>query len=126
MCFADANVVLRYILNDHHELSQKAAEILEHNDVILSTEVVCEIVYVLQKVYHVPREQILEKLCDLADEELISVEKPDVLKQALMIYSVKNIDIVDAFLCAYHTEEHREIFTFDDKLNKCLRSADKA
>ncbi len=47
MLFVDANVVLRYILDDHPELSVRAADILEQYEVFLPTEVVCEVVYVL-------------------------------------------------------------------------------
>ncbi len=120
MYLVDANIVLRYVLNDHAELSSRAAEILEHHEVTLPIEVVCEIVYVLQKVYQVAREQIQMKLCDLVEEGLVSVEKPDVLKQALSIYCTKNLDIVDAFLWAYHVVEQQQVFTFDDQLLKCL------
>ena len=122
MCLADANIVLRYVLNDHPELSSQPSDILEYNDVVLPIEVVCEVVYVLQKVYSVTRKEIMMKLCDLLDNYLIAVEKPDILKQALSIYCTKNIDIVDALLCAYHRVEQRKIFTFDNKLQKCLDS----
>jgi len=121
MCLVDANIVLRYVLNDHPELSLKAAEILEHHEAVMPVEVMCEVVYVLQKVYHVAREQIRIKLSDLIDENLIAVEKPDVLKQALSIYCLKNLDIVDALLWAYHTFEGQEVFTFDNKLRNCLK-----
>lgn len=50
MQIADANIVLRYVLNDHPELSMCAAEILEYQDVVVPVEVICEVVYVLQKV----------------------------------------------------------------------------
>jgi predicted nucleic-acid-binding protein len=83
MQFADANIVLRYVLNDHPELSKRAAEILEHQDIVLLSEVICEVVYVLQKVYRVAREQIQIKLSEMISEGLITVEKPDVLKYAL-------------------------------------------
>jgi hypothetical protein len=42
-----ANIILRYILNDHEELSEKAAEILENNEVTLKIEVAREVTYVL-------------------------------------------------------------------------------
>ena len=50
MSIVDANVVLRYLLDDHPDLSAKAADILEQNTVTLPIEVACEVVYVLQKV----------------------------------------------------------------------------
>lgn len=49
MSIVDANIVLRYLLDDHAELSEKAAAILERQTVTLPIEVACEVVYVLQK-----------------------------------------------------------------------------
>ena len=45
MKIVDANIVLRYLLNDSDNLSEKAAEILENNMVFLPNEVIAEIVY---------------------------------------------------------------------------------
>lgn len=58
MSIVDANIVLRYLLDDHAELSPKAAEILEQQLMTLPVEVGCEVVYVLQKVYTVERKDI--------------------------------------------------------------------
>lgn len=58
MSLIDANVVLRYLLDDHAELSAKAAEIIEQQTVTMTMEVACEVVYVLQKVYAVKRKDI--------------------------------------------------------------------
>ena len=43
-----------------------------------------------------------------------------IMIQALEIFSHKNLDFVDAILCARSTEY--EIKTFDKKLNKCIKS----
>ncbi len=122
MLLVDANIVLRYILNDHPELSERAAELLEQNEAFLPTEVVCEVVYVLQKVYSVPRKQIQARLCALLDEHLIAAEKTEVLQQALAVYCTKNLDIVDALLWAYHNVDHYQVVTFDEKLSKLLET----
>jgi len=53
MVIVDANIVLRYLLDDHPVLSPKAADILEQHSVTLPIEAACEVVYVLQKVYKV-------------------------------------------------------------------------
>jgi hypothetical protein len=50
----DANIVLRYLLNDHETLSKKSAKILENKSVHFPFEVCAEVVYVLEKVYNVP------------------------------------------------------------------------
>jgi predicted nucleic-acid-binding protein len=122
MLLVDANIVLRYILNDHPELSERAAEVLEQNEAFLPAEVVCEVVYVLQKVYSVPRKQIQARLCALLDEHLITVERTEVLRQALVVYCTKNLDIVDALLWAYHNVDHYQVVTFDAQLSKLLET----
>jgi predicted nucleic-acid-binding protein len=120
MPLVDANIVLRYVLNDHPQLSQQAADMLEQQTVIVPVEVVCEVVYVLQKVYHISREEIHRKLSDLLAESLISVEKPAIVQHALQTYSTSSLDIVDAFLSAYHVVEQQQVLTFDEKLQKYL------
>jgi len=60
MTFLDTNIVLRYLLNDSAELSTKATQIIDNDNVsyFLCYGVCAEIVYVLQKVYSVEREII--------------------------------------------------------------------
>ncbi len=53
MKIVDANIILRYLLDDHEMLSEEAAAIIENNKVLLPNEVIAEIVYVLEKVYEV-------------------------------------------------------------------------
>ena len=123
MSLVDANVVLRYLLDDHAELSAKAAEIIEQQTVILPMEVACEVVYVLQKVYAVERQEIQRQLRALLGEGLVNMEKPAVFLKGLQCYSASGLDFIDALLWAYHVVEKEAVFTFDDKLNKYLQRA---
>ncbi len=125
MAIVDANIVLRYVLNDHEELSRKAADILEHQSVMLPIEAACEVVYVLQKVYGVNREEIRQKLSELVNERLLTVEKTEIFLKALACYHTTTLDFVDALLWAYHVVEHQEIFTFDGKLQKHIQRTSK-
>lgn len=121
MSIVDANIILRYLLDDHDELSPKAAEILEQQTVTLPIEVACEVVYVLQKVYAVERAEIHQQLGNLLTEKLIGMEKPTVFLQALECYGTSTFDFVDCLLWAYHTVGQQEVFTFDDKLRKHIQ-----
>jgi predicted nucleic-acid-binding protein len=123
MSVVDANVILRYVLDDHAELSPKAAEILEQQTVTLPMEVACEVVYVLQKVYEVEREEIRQQLGNLLTENLIEMDKLAVFLKALECYSTSTFDFVDCLLWAYHTVEQQEVFTFDNKLHKFIQRA---
>lgn len=125
MSMVDANIVLRYLLDDHAELSAKAADILEQEKVVLPIEAACEVVYVLQKVYAVAREEIRQLLTDLLTEALVAMEKPEVFIKALEYYGSSTLDFVDTLLCAYHTVEGQKVFTFDNKLNQFIQRADR-
>lgn len=125
MGLVDANVVLRYLLDDHAELSPKAADIIERHSVTLPVEVGCEVVYVLQKVYAVERKEIQQQLGDLLNEELVTMDKPAVFLKALECFGDSTLDFVDTLLWAYQTLEQQEIFTFDSKLLKQLQSTAK-
>lgn len=126
MSLVDANVVLRYLLDDHAELSAEAAAILEQQTVILPIEAACEVVYVLQKVYAVNRAEIRQLLTGLLNEALVTMDKPEIFLKALEYYSASTLDFVDTLLCAYHTVEQQEIFTFDNKLNQFIQRADQS
>jgi predicted nucleic-acid-binding protein len=125
MGLVDANVVLRYLLDDHAELSPKAADIIERHSVTLPMEVGCEVVYVLQKVYAVERKEIQQQLGDLLNEKLVNMDKPAVFLKALECFGDSTLDFVDTLLWAYQTLEQQEIFTFDSKLLKQLQSTAK-
>ncbi len=127
MSVVDANVILRYILDDHAELSPKAAEILEQQQTVtLTLEVACEVVYVLQKVYAVDRKEIQWQLSNLLHEELVAMEKASVFLAALDYYSTSKLDFVDTLLWAYHAIEQQEVYTFDSKLAKLIQPANQA
>ena len=121
MAIADANIILRYILDDHEELSAKAAEIIENNTITLPIEVACEIVFVLQKVYRVERDKIQGVLSELITKGLVSLEKPELLLKALDCYGETKFDFVDCLPWSYHEVEQESIFTFDRKLEKYIQ-----
>jgi predicted nucleic-acid-binding protein len=120
MSIVDANIVLRYLLDDHDELSEKAAAILENQTVSLPIEAACEVVYVLQKVYSVNRQEIRRLLTGLLSESLVSMEKPEIFIKALEFYGNCSLDFVDTLLCAYHVVDGRQVFSFDNKLNQFI------
>ena len=71
MKIVDANIILRYLLNDTEELAQKATDIIENNKVLVPNEIIAEIVYVLEKVYKVNNEELSKTLIELFQYENI-------------------------------------------------------
>lgn len=122
MKIVDANIVLRYLLNDTEDLSEKATELLENNEVLVPNEVIAEIVYVLEKVYKIENGEISNALMELFEYGNIQVSDIEIVNEALRAYSERKLDFVDLLLYAYHKIRKHEIYTFDQKLNNLLKS----
>lgn len=120
MIIVDTNVILRYLLQDNEELSSKAIEIIDNNEIFIPTEVIVEVSYVLKKVYNVEKDKIFETIKLLLDMQNIKFKNKKTIEVAFKIYSEKNLDIVDCILYAYNKVEKFEIKSFDKKLCKTL------
>ena len=115
----DANYIIRYFVNDNEEMAKIAEESLMNEQVFISHEVLAEVIYVLSGIYAIPKKEISLKLIDLLSQE--NVHSLDtVAVEALSIFVDKNIDFVDAILCAYSKKD--EVRTFDKKLLKCIKN----
>ncbi len=123
MNLVDANIILRYLLDDGGESSEKSALIIENDTIFITGEVIAEVVYVLEKVYKAERKDISKSLCSLVENFNINTFDSQVTNLALKTYAAKNIDIVDALLFAYSKVKKYKVFTFDKKLLKLLQAA---
>lgn len=113
----DANVVLRYLLGDHPQMSEKARQVIEEGAFTLP-EVIAEVVYVLKGVYDIDRVEIGRTIIDFLDE--VAVENQETVCEALSLFSETSLDFVDCILIARHRILDEEIVSFDKKLNKML------
>ena len=118
----DTNVLLRYILADHSQLSQKAKIFMDkifHGDLkaIIHDGVLVECVYVLLKVYEVPREKISNVLINLLEYIGIVDKNKSIYISALKKFSNNNIDIVDNILAAFSNDEY-VVASFDKDFEK--------
>ena len=120
MITLDANVVLRYLLEDSEMFIDKAINIIENNNVFIRNEVLAEIVYVLNKTYQVPKTEVKGTLQKLLINPNVNMNDKEVINQALNFFDEKNIDFVDSILCASNKLRNENIASFDKKLNKCM------
>ncbi len=112
MKIVDANIVLRYLLDDVEDLSERAAELLEKHEVFVPNEVIAEIVYVLEKVYRVENKEISDALMELFNYDNIQVYDHQIVGEALRVYSERKLDFVDTLLYAYHKNKKRRDLYF--------------
>lgn len=121
MQLIDANVILRFILNDNNQMAQRAAEVIA-SGAYTKPEVIAEVVYVLKSVYSAPKEQIQSVIRGLSD--IIQIENSNCVVCAADLFASTSLDFVDCLLVAYHSLNDETIFTFDKKLNKYLNDED--
>lgn len=118
MVILDANVILRYLLNDNEEMASEAEKVIKSHTALVTIEVVAEVIYVLKRVYSVDREEIKESVLGFLFE--VQVEEREVLAFGIETYAEQNLDFVDCILYAYKCVKKYDILTFDKKLKKLL------
>ncbi|GHT59457.1 hypothetical protein FACS1894109_15410 [Spirochaetia bacterium] len=116
----DANIILRYVMNDHEELSPKAKDIIDNNIVEVPIEVLCEVVFVLQGYYEVKRNEIHAKLTEFFEKTNSILPHRDAILKALEYFGKTSLDFVDCILAGYYELEQTSIDTFDGKLQKLI------
>ena len=123
MAFVDTNILLRWLLGDHKELSPKAEEIIntaKPGSLIITDIVVAEIVYVLRSTGR-DRAQIAEALLLIGRTKALKYENNDLVMGIVEIMSQVSLDFADYYLLTRASRENTELATFDNKVLKLAR-----
>lgn len=120
MNIVDANIILRYLLQDAVQFLDQARDKIENHNIFIPNEVIAEVVYVLEKVYKVERPHILDSIQNLLTYKNIKTHDKNIIVEALRKHSEIKIDFVDALLFSYSKVGGHTVFTFDKKLNQLL------
>ena len=113
----DANVIVQYLVEEDEAQFVVASEIIENKKCFVTVQILCEVVYILEKRYNVSREDIYISLVGLS--RIVDYESGDIYMAALSAYVDKpKLDISDCLLYAYNLLYGIPVFTFDKKLNK--------
>jgi predicted nucleic-acid-binding protein len=120
MLCIDANIILRYILEDHAELSLKAKNFISDNAVETPIEVLCEVVFVLTRVYGIARKDIADTLLDFYENTNCILPHREAVIKGIEYFGNQNLDFVDCILAGYYEAEDIAVKTFDKKLEKLL------
>lgn len=128
--FADANIFLRFILKDNEVLAKKSRNYFTQAKarkiiILVLSEIVLEIEYVLRKVYSIPRKEIASQLSDLINASYFKIDERSIYDQAMRIYQDTTVDLVDIFLLLKAKEKNAQVLSYDkdfDKLDKMLKT----
>jgi predicted nucleic-acid-binding protein len=122
----DTNVILRYLLDDHKTHSPKAKAFMLQvsrgkKKVEIPAIVIAECIYVLEKFYEVPRNEVVESISGiLSFTGIVNTDRSEIL-EALLKFKKSNTDIVDCILAAYSSSD-KVVVSFDKDLTRILKS----
>lgn len=116
----DTSVFIRLFTADDEDKFKKAKELVEEAikgkiEVFVPFIVAAEIVWVLEKIYKVSREEILEVMKSLINTPGVNVELSEVVSYALELSRERNIKFADAVISSWTLyKEMDELITFDE------------
>ncbi|MBW1674497.1 MAG: PIN domain-containing protein [Deltaproteobacteria bacterium] len=101
MRFLDTNIFIRFLTDDVPEKVDACEEIfkkaVEKQETLFTTElVIAEIVWVLESFYKLPKNEIQDKVEKILNTPNLICPHKDLILNALILYSEKNIDYIDA------------------------------
>ena len=110
--FIDANIVLRFLLNDVG--ATKVERLLRKEDSLYLADIVlAEIVWTLNVYYKKDKKEFISQLKDFLLQDSIKADKK-LLLATLEIYEKEKIDYIDAYLVALMKKrKERNLYSFD-------------
>ena len=118
----DTNVIIRFLVGDHPEHLSIATEIFQNieegsYEVEILESVMMEVLFVLTKFYKLPKKEVIEDLKKIIALRGVVGEKV-LLIETLNIVETKNIDFVDALICAKSRLHGYWKLSFDKDVNR--------
>ena len=119
MIFLDANIILRFILDDDPTLSPKAKSIFESisrskSKIFISQMAAFEVTFTLERTYKLPKSDVRQEFLKIIKVENIILDKREILEKALFFYEDKNISFADAYQAALMFKKKvKKIYSFD-------------
>lgn len=116
MTSLDTNVVLRFLLDDVPEQTEKAAKIIGKDKVYLTDVIIVEVVYVLEKVIGLSRQNITKLVTGFLGFANV-VHNPYFLLNTINLYEHhSSLSIVDCYAAAEAEAYNNKLVTFDKRL----------
>ena len=101
MRFLDTNIFIRFLTDDVPAKADACEKIfkkaVEKEETLFTTDlVIAEIVWVLESFYELPKKEVQDKVEKILNTPNLICPHKDLILSALVLYSEKNIDYIDA------------------------------
>jgi len=117
----DTSVILRFLTGDSTEKKEKFKKLIKDTTsgkgtLLVPLIVIIEMVYVLEKIYGIKKEEVRVKVESLLSLPSVEIESEDVVLESLCIYAEENLKFGDAMVLAKSTISGiKPVYTFDKK-----------
>ena len=120
----DTNVIIRFLVGDHEEHLAKSISIFTDIEkaklqVEILDGVLMEVYFVLTKFYKLPKNDVINDLKTILNLNGVINTNKTILFETLNIIDNKNIDFVDALICAKSKLQGFGKLSFDSDVEKC-------
>jgi predicted nucleic acid-binding protein len=118
--FIDTNIFLRYLTRDDPAKYEKCRELFKKTivgktSIATSGIVIAELIWTLSSYYKVPKADVVEKVSIIVSTENLYIPDKDIIMDALLFYSMKNIDYIDAYNAVFMKYNGLdEIYSYDE------------
>ena len=120
----DTNVIIRFLIGDNEKFLKKSIEYfkdieISKIEVEILESVLMEAFFVLTKFYKLPKKDVILDLKTILALNGVVNNNKTILYEALSIIENKNIDFVDALICAKSKLQGYGKLSFDSDVKKC-------
>lgn len=117
----DTNVLVRFLVQDDSKQVKKVNQLFQNTEaekqqLYISLLVILELVWVLESVYEVSRQDLLDAINELLSMPLFQFEKQSIVRTFINASKNNNVDLSDLLIgVAGLAEECETTLTFDKK-----------
>ena len=120
----DTNVIIRFLVGDNKDFLDKSKQYFEDIEssklqVEILEGVLMEAFFVLTKFYKLSKKEVVKDLKTILALDGVINSNKTILHETLTMVETKNIDFVDALICAKSELQGYGKISFDEDVKKC-------
>ena len=119
----DANIIIRFLLNDHPKLSQLAISLFSKAQkklikIYLDEVILAEVIWTLSSFYKIKKADLIDNIEKFISQDWIVNTKKKSMLKALYLYKSANLDYIDCWIFVVSQALKFKLETFDKNLRR--------
>jgi predicted nucleic acid-binding protein len=117
MQLPDANIYLRFLLDDHPTQALLAKKIINKQVIYTDPTIIAEVIWALTSFYKLDKAKFIPPLLAIIDQKNNKSPTKNLLIKALTFFATHKLSYIDCYLFCLAKEEKISLATFDKKLH---------